>query len=110
MLHLRINEKILEDFRKALLIPVSQNNTYEMVHNANNKEISQPIVQKFNQTIILQPDFSNSVISKVKNAEPIQIQDICQLDLLTVHPGGTASVIMSQTSCSVEQSAIVTID
>ena len=108
LLHLRINEKILEDFRKALLIPVSQNNTYEMVHNANDKEISQQIVQKSDQTIILQPDFSNSVISKVKNAEPIQIQDICQLDLLTVHPGGTASVIMSQTSCSVEQLVIVT--
>ena len=119
LLHLRINEKILEDFRKALLISVSQNNTYEMVHNANDKEISQQIVQKSDQTIILQPDFSNFVISKAKHAEPIKIQldtggseirDICQLDLLTVHPGGTGSVIMSQTSCSAQQSVIVTID
>ena len=117
LLHLRINEKVLEDFRKALLIPESQNNTYEMVHNANDKGISQTIIQKFNQTINLQPDFSNSLISKVKQPIKIQqdiggseIQDICQLDLYTVHPGGTGSIIMSQTTCSVQQSVIVTID
>ena len=106
LLHLSINEKILQDFDKALQIPLVNTDVVKMMPKLTHSPVS--IVAAFNPTIHMQPP--TKVSSPCSDARaPLKvvipnnatsIQDIFRVKLTTLKPGHTLSPLVSPTSLS----------